>query len=1541
MNFFRAFALWCILLATVFLTSVPPAHTQTAGQRQKIKEATNVKRLRELSRQFEAEEEASYARARELARQNNWPLQYRDRRNNPVYLIGVDEELGYPIYIKPDNLDAAVTTRTDKIWRGGGAGYNLTGDSMLVGVWDGGLVLTSHREFGSRVTQSDGNNTLSYHATHVTGTIVAEGIDSEAKGMAYEANANTYSFFNDDSEMATEASNGLLLSNHSYGTPAGWEYDRSNNRWLWHGIEQIDSMEDFRFGYYNRQASNWDEIAHNAPYYLIVKSAGNDRSNDLPSNVNTYYLPNDGYAASTRSRAPDGNYDCLPTYSTAKNILTVGATRDVNQYTGPSSVNITSFSSWGPTDDGRIKPDIVGNGSSVYSTSDVGSSSYDRSSGTSMSAPNVTGSLLLLQQLYFRRNNSYMRAATLKGLALHTADEAGQKGPDYAHGWGLLNSRKAADALSDTSGRYRIAENTLLEGDTLKQRLYANGREPVRLTICWTDPEAAAQSAVLNNRNAKVLINDLDLRLVHESSQTVYQPYVLDPDNPAQAATRGDNDVDNVEQVYLENAPSGTYTIKVYHKGNLQNAAPQDYAMISEGFYGTPQPSFRASTNSACRNEAVNFTNLTSGATSSLVWYFPGGTPDSSTQQRPDVRYAQSGQYDVRLKVTNALGTQSLVKENLISVEPDENGVSAINMGASSTYLAVGVNQSNKLVYEPQTDALAFLHNRSFSFGGTGGALHLDYSTDGGQSWDTQMGPINANQGNLPFVADLAPFNPAGNTQADSLRWVLSSPLFNAQQRGFRGHFYGVHPFDSLKPSFLRKQEGANTNLRFPQSLVQSDDSTYWLIDAAAASSGQVYIFKGEYDALQDTIGFRQMVNYTMNLDTPDGAVRSAKIDFGPNGRYGWAVVMANLSDGPNGLANYPVVMATSDAGLTWSQPESIRLDSLLAVRDALLGKRPYAGSAFGMTVDSAGQLHLLMEVSPQNGSALDSAQPSNIVHVYGNPQQWRSKGLGQRRRFIRDIGNNNALSVAGRPQMARNQDGTLMAFTWVSATQSGSAYDPQLMGKAFNLQTGKYTRNYNFTRCQNADVNGQMFLVTAARLLKEDATHITLPVVTSSSVNGNFNQGVNHRYIDSIRFPLSEMDFKVPIAGFDIAQQELCANQTAAFVDQTQQDVTRWKWVLPGTEDTIYTEQNPLPSYVRAGTFDAMLIATSPAGVDTLRRSDAITVKDTPAFTINADRFLICQGDTAVLTVTANGNTGLTPGTGLVSSSAGRYAVAPVTDQTYRLQVTENGCRSQQVVVVEVGGDEPISGTFNADNFVGCDTLTVNFEGNTNKGRNFTWTFEGGDPASSNEQSPQVVYDEPGTYDVRLKVDDGCGREDQIFRARYLRIESAPEISLFPTRDTLIEKGDTVALRALSSGNLTWLDGPDIVKRGDTSITVSPQEDIQTYTAVATQRFCPDDTADIRIFTDPSVGFGALHVQDNRWQVYPNPAQKQLHISPLSGTYTKPITWQLRALDGRLMSTGHATGAVAIPVERFAKGLYMLSISDEASARHLRVLIR
>lgn len=555
--------------------------------------ATRATKLKTLSNSLMQRDAADRQKAQAFAHRTGIPAR-RELPGGKILELQRFSEASHPIFYITNNLDAADTVSTLKVWPGGSAGLDLDGSGMTVGEWDGGKIY-AHTDFIGRLTQMDGATEVSGHSTHVAGTLIGagDGLDPRSRGMAYAAQLNAWDWNSDTAEMAVAAAGGLLTSNHSYGIAAGWLYigDVPPDTWWWIGGAADTDVEDPYFGYYDTESQLWDQISFDAPYYLIVKAAGNDRSDTGPSPGEEYtVIDQEGTPlfTSTLPRnfdcAPAG-YDCLPTNSVAKNVLTVGAVDDVpggySALAGPSQVQMAPFSSWGPTDDGRIKPDVVGNGVFLISAW-PDSPFYAAAAGTSMAAPNVTGSLLLLQEHYedIHGVDSFMRSATLKALAIHTADEAGgDDGPDYAFGWGLLNTKNAANVITqDGGGDHQIIEESLANGATNDVQFTVNLADAVlKATVVWMDPPGTPVVLTLDSP-VLMLKNDLDLRITR--GPATYEPWVLNPAIPAAAATTGDNFRDNVEQIVVTDGGTGTYTISISHKGTLLNGISQNYSLI-------------------------------------------------------------------------------------------------------------------------------------------------------------------------------------------------------------------------------------------------------------------------------------------------------------------------------------------------------------------------------------------------------------------------------------------------------------------------------------------------------------------------------------------------------------------------------------------------------------------------------------------------------------------------------------------------------------------------------------------------------------------------------------------------------------------------------------------------------------------------------------------------------------------------------------------------------------------------------------------------
>ena len=614
--------------------SIPAVRSQVVAEMQALEERQRV---------------AVLAKAKEL----NVPLRIDGPGENvsELYDFRGDE----PIYRKTLNINAAISNGANSL---SPAPYNLDGTGVRVGIWDEARVRSTHQELAGRVTVMDSTTSTfdSDHATHVGGVVGATGINVNAKGMAPKVSLNSYDWNYDYTEMtqagaalATDSSK-IPLSNHSYG------YDATANE----------------MGFYNFKPRNTDALANSLPYYLIFWAAGNSR---VASGSQVALTSLGGYQSIT--------YDAL-----AKNVMTVGAVQDAvsGSLRSLSNATMTSFSSWGPCDDGRIKPDVVANGWELYSSSSTGDTSYVLKTGTSQAAPSAMGSAALLEQLYAREfSGQRMRASTLKGLMIHTADDLGNLGPDYQYGWGLINMKAAADVIlahkADLS-RPKLIEGTLsrsITGEKSYSSTYTfewDGVSPIRATLVWTDPAGSTQT--MTDSRTPNLVRNLDLKIISPDGVNNW-PYVMPfvgtwtQASMSLPAIRGKNDVDNVEQVYLESPTVGTYTISVALDGTLSRGVSQAYSLIITGGKGgtvNPSPSvsvtapvdgasFAKGSSITVSAEATDLVYGGGAGLVSKVEFFAGGTKfaeDTSAPYTVSWTPSGSGGYVITAKATDSEG---------------------------------------------------------------------------------------------------------------------------------------------------------------------------------------------------------------------------------------------------------------------------------------------------------------------------------------------------------------------------------------------------------------------------------------------------------------------------------------------------------------------------------------------------------------------------------------------------------------------------------------------------------------------------------------------------------------------------------------------------------------------------------------------------------------------------------------------------------------------------------------------------------------------
>jgi hypothetical protein len=286
--------------------------------------------------------------------------------------------------------------------------------------------------------------------------------------------------------------------------------------------DQGVSVQNHSYGvgienYYGADAAAYDQQMNEDTSLLHVFSSGNrgtETSNTGP------YAGITGWANLTGS------------FKMSKNSLVAGAMDSIG--------NIVSISSRGPAHDGRIKPELIAYGED----------------GTSGAAALVSGSAILLQELYRKQTGNPAPSSLLRAVLCNSADETGLKGPDFESGFGVLNLPKSIETIQQHNFEIgSINSNARIQFPLVVKE----NRHQLKITLAWNDPAALSNSF-------PALVNDLDLNILDPLGNRIlpwilsHQPDALSTESPT---TRGKDSLNNIEQITLDNPIAGNYTIEI------------------------------------------------------------------------------------------------------------------------------------------------------------------------------------------------------------------------------------------------------------------------------------------------------------------------------------------------------------------------------------------------------------------------------------------------------------------------------------------------------------------------------------------------------------------------------------------------------------------------------------------------------------------------------------------------------------------------------------------------------------------------------------------------------------------------------------------------------------------------------------------------------------------------------------------------------------------------------------------------------------------
>ncbi|MBM3332449.1 T9SS type A sorting domain-containing protein [candidate division WOR-3 bacterium] len=429
-------------------------------------------------------------------------------------------------------------------------GHNMFRDPTMPitppGVWP------DHRKVVAfKLYQGASASEVSYHGSHVNGSVAgndsAAGGTSYYDGMAKDARLYFVDVTSGSGNFVIPTDFTMLWDTIYFGRglpDSVRPIKQHSGSWRWSNTQ----------GTYKIQDASSDAFCWAHKDFLNIIAAGNEGSGSKT----------------------------LGNPSIAKNILTIGATER-----GTASNTIAGFSSRGPTQDNRIKPNVMAPGVDIWSVLNTGTNGYSQMSGTSMATPTANGTIGLmrcyLQEGYYPTGGpvesdriSYVSSALLRSMAMTSADPniGSYTIPSMNIGWGRID----ADSLLYFTGDVRkliITDDTtgIATGEFMERQFRVDSAIPLRVCLAWTDT-AAAPSA------NPTIVNDLDLTLTSPSA-VVYKGnrYTSGQSTPNPA----DRDSINVEECARVNAPdTGTWTIRV-SAHSVATARKQAFAWTVSG----------------------------------------------------------------------------------------------------------------------------------------------------------------------------------------------------------------------------------------------------------------------------------------------------------------------------------------------------------------------------------------------------------------------------------------------------------------------------------------------------------------------------------------------------------------------------------------------------------------------------------------------------------------------------------------------------------------------------------------------------------------------------------------------------------------------------------------------------------------------------------------------------------------------------------------------------------------------------------------------
>jgi len=920
----------------------------------------------------------------------------------------------------------------------------------------------------------------------------------------------------------------------------------------------------------------------------------------------------------------------------------------------------------------------------------------------------------------------------------------------------------------------------------------------------------------------------------------------------------------------------------LFDKYNSANCSTGDDCAVGGGDGGgnngpAPVADFTVTQFDACAPAYVEYTNQSFNDPVSYEWSFPGGTPSFSTEEDPAVEYFEPGVYDVTLIATNSNGTDEYTQNSIIVI--DEQPVPAFDFEITDNFIEF-TNQTVQSV-----------NSYFWDFG------------DGNVS--TAENPLHAYLTDGTYTVTFTIENDCGVFEIQQVVEFYIPPT-----AGFNLDIStGCNP---LIVSYTNNSSSNTVDILWTFEGGIPETST-------DANPVVTYAIPGTYDvtltASNDNGVDELLENNLISVDASPLAdfgfsVDGQDVEFA-NLSNGFESVNWSFGDGNSSNEIHPT--HTYDIGGTYEvtllvESENCGISEISKLIDVT--GTPIANIDYDIEEGCTG---MVVSYTAVNSSSADtylwnfeggipaSSTEESIIVEYPVAGTFEvsltvTNTVGEDMQTI-----DEAVVVYDTPtaEFSHTLDGLTIELFAVEVDNLGTMYSWDL-GDG-NMATG----------------------INATHTYSEEGIYDVTLYTTSLCGESEISETIN--------------TFTLPSANFTADALEGCADFIIQMTSTSSDNVEEWQWSFPGGTPASSTDENPTVTYSDAGTYSVQLTVSNAAGSDEIESSDLITVNDTPitSFTASSDMNTASFTNTTINANSYDWNFG-DGNTSILENPTHTYDV----EGTYEVSLrATNDCGTTEHTLTVFLSSAPMAG-YSASINQGCIPLSVEFTDNSSSNvTGWNWSFPGGTPASSNEQSPTIIYEATGEYDVTLIVSSDFG-DDTLIMSDFITSVDLPTASFqFISLSEFEYEFSNTSFDAESfswdfgDGNTSSLENPSHTYAG-------PGTYLVTFSA---SNACGTETWQEEIEIEESTSIHQIEIF-SEIGVFPNPNHGEFILSIDSKESRNVKITLYDVLGQRIMENDleilTGKNQKRINLENAVAGAYLLVLRSEEQSQVLKLLV-